>query len=84
LNSGDLAKRIERGIGEQVGRRLRVAEWREHHVVRHVAGFLITFYISVRPVLSIDIPAQQFLPYRQIAVKSKAIAMQGNRSDERR
>ena len=37
LELGDLAERVERGIGEQVGRRLRVAERHEHHVLRHVA-----------------------------------------------
>jgi len=37
LELRNLTERIERGIGEQVRRRLRVAERHEHHVLRHVA-----------------------------------------------
>src|SRR5215471_5577596 len=36
LEFGNLAERIEGGIGEQVGRRLGVAERNEHHAVGHV------------------------------------------------
>src|SRR5689334_9005991 len=37
LEFRDLAERIERRIGQQVRRRLGVAERHEHHVLRHVA-----------------------------------------------
>src|ERR1700738_4960822 len=37
LEFGNLAERIERGVGQQARRGLRITEWHEHHVLRHVA-----------------------------------------------
>src|SRR4030095_3644796 len=37
LEFGDLAKGVERGMAQQVGRRFCVAERHEHHVFRYVA-----------------------------------------------
>src|SRR6266404_4195048 len=36
LELGDLAERIERRIGQEVGRRLGIAERDEHHAVWHI------------------------------------------------
>src|SRR4051812_15104138 len=53
LELRDLAERIERRVGQEIGRRFRVAERHENHVLRNVA---------VRPHLDLDRAAAGFEP----------------------